>query len=129
MPVCVREQARAGQARGVDVVIVATHHHETEEAAHKGTNLVIGVVRMGGSKYSTLGLHSYKDSWEGWRQADAAAFNQACNHVARGMMKDAKIFEYPIVASVYLEQENIRVQCPRMRDFTKKGALWHWRTE
>ena len=93
------------------------------------TNLVVGGVRMGGSKYSTLGLHSYEDSWEGWRQADAAAFNQACNHVARGMMKDAKIFEYPIVASVYLEQENIRVQCPRMRDFTKKGALWHWRTE
>ena len=134
---CVRQQAREGQARGVDVVIVATRHHksavaaddatrhhQSEEAAHKGTNVVMGVVRMGGSKRSTLAMQSYKQSWARWKLSDPSAFNLACDHVARGMMKDGNVFEYPIVASIHLEQENIRVQCPPMREFIHRGAIW-----
>ena len=67
-------------------------------------------------KYSASVMHSYQV---------CQSFNAACKHMGQGMHPHDAIFEYPILDSVYLEPENIYVQCPAMREFAKRDAVIH----
>ena len=118
------DRMREHHGDGVDVIIVATKRYSAQQTA-RGVNQVVGIVRMGPCRSSTLQQQAHVDSWATWNQTDLQSFNAACKHMEQGMHQHDAIFEYPILHSVYLEQENMYVQCPAMREFAKHGAVMY----